>query len=92
VIPAALAACLAAMMQANWLINTVGKASGSFVALDLMRKTLRILAGVGFIGGGGADDVRGLRPPPSCGSSRWAAYASAVAKLALLWRAARLAF
>ena len=47
----ALAACLA-MLQANWLMNTVGKSSGSFVELDLMRLPLGILTGVGFIGGG----------------------------------------
>jgi putative Mg2+ transporter-C (MgtC) family protein len=32
----ALAACLA-MLQANWLMNSVGKSPGSFVELDLMR-------------------------------------------------------
>jgi putative Mg2+ transporter-C (MgtC) family protein len=47
----ALAACLA-MLQANWLMNAVGKSSGSFVELDLMRLPLGILTGVGFIGGG----------------------------------------
>ncbi|HEY3623866.1 MAG TPA: MgtC/SapB family protein [Roseiarcus sp.] len=47
----ALAACLA-MLQANWLMNTVGKSSGSFVQLDVMRLPLGILTGVGFIGGG----------------------------------------
>ena len=47
----ALAACLS-MLQANWLINTVGKTPDSFVVLDLMRLPLGILTGVGFIGGG----------------------------------------
>ena len=47
----ALAACLA-MLQANWLMNSVGKAPDSFVVLDLMRMPLGILTGVGFIGGG----------------------------------------
>lgn len=47
----ALAACLA-MLQANWLMNSVGKSSNSFVVLDLMRLPLGILTGVGFIGGG----------------------------------------
>ena len=47
----ALAACLA-MLQANWLMNSVGKSSNSFVVLDLMRMPLGILTGVGFIGGG----------------------------------------
>jgi putative Mg2+ transporter-C (MgtC) family protein len=47
----ALAACLA-MLQANWLMNTGGKASDSFVVTDLMRLPLGILSGVGFIGAG----------------------------------------
>jgi putative Mg2+ transporter-C (MgtC) family protein len=47
--------CLAAsvsMIQANLLMNTVGKASNSFIMLDLMRFPLGILTGVGFIGAG----------------------------------------
>ena len=59
----ALAACLA-MLQANWLMNSVGKSPGSFVELDLMRLPLGILTGVGFIGGGAilkrGDNVQGL--------------------------------
>jgi putative Mg2+ transporter-C (MgtC) family protein len=59
----ALAACLS-MVQANWLINTVGKTPNSFVTLDLMRLPLGILTGVGFIGGGAilkkGSDVIGL--------------------------------
>ena len=59
----ALAACLA-MLQANWLMNSVGKSSDSFVVLDLMRMPLGILTGVGFIGGGAilkrGDNVQGL--------------------------------
>ena len=59
----ALAACLA-MLQANWLMNSVGKTPDSFVVLDLMRMPLGILTGVGFIGGGAilkrGDDVHGL--------------------------------
>ena len=47
----ALAACLS-MVQARWLMNSVGKAPNSFVVLDLMRLPLGILTGVGFIGGG----------------------------------------
>ncbi len=46
-----LAACLA-MLQANALLNTVGKAPNSFIVLDLMRLPLGILSGMGFIGGG----------------------------------------
>lgn len=47
--------CLAAavsMIQANLLLGTVGKASNSFVELDLMRLPLGILSGMGFIGAG----------------------------------------
>jgi len=41
------------MLQANWLMNTVGKSSDSFVVLDLMRMPRGILTGVGFAGGSG---------------------------------------
>jgi len=47
--------CLAAsisMIQANLLMNSVGKTSDSFVVLDLMRLPLGILSGMGFIGAG----------------------------------------
>src|SRR6202046_2560537 len=47
--------CLAAavaMLQANVLMPTVGKAADSFVVLDLMRLPLGILTGMGFIGAG----------------------------------------
>ena len=47
--------CLAAslsMIQANLLMNSVGKAHDSFVILDLMRLPLGILSGMGFIGAG----------------------------------------
>jgi putative Mg2+ transporter-C (MgtC) family protein len=47
--------CLAAsvaMLQANLLLPTAGKASNSFVVLDLMRLPLGILTGVGFLGAG----------------------------------------
>ncbi len=47
--------CLAAsiaMIQANLLLGTVGKASDSFISLDLMRLPLGILSGMGFIGAG----------------------------------------
>ena len=47
----ALAACFATL-EANWLMNSVGKTPNSFVVLDLMRMPLGILTGVGFIGGG----------------------------------------
>lgn len=47
--------CLAAtlaMLQANLLMNTAGKAPDSFIQLDLMRLPLGILSGIGFIGAG----------------------------------------
>jgi putative Mg2+ transporter-C (MgtC) family protein len=47
----ALAACLA-MIQTNWLINSNGKPSDSFVVMDIMRLPLGILSGIGFIGAG----------------------------------------
>lgn len=47
--------CLAAavaMIQANILLPTTGRADDSFVDLDLMRLPLGILSGVGFLGAG----------------------------------------
>jgi putative Mg2+ transporter-C (MgtC) family protein len=47
--------CLAAavaMIQANLLLSTGGKTAESFVKLDMMRLSLGILTGVGFIGAG----------------------------------------
>lgn len=47
--------CLAAsisMLQVNLLLGAVGKASDSFIVLDLMRLPLGILSGMGFIGAG----------------------------------------
>lgn len=47
--------CLAAsisMIEANILMTTVGKASNSYVSMDVMRLPLGILTGVGFIGAG----------------------------------------
>jgi putative Mg2+ transporter-C (MgtC) family protein len=47
--------CLAAavaMIQTNLLLTTTGKATDSFVVMDLMRLPLGILTGMGFIGGG----------------------------------------
>ncbi len=40
------------MIQANVLLSIEGRASDSFVVLDLMRLPLGVLTGVGFIGGG----------------------------------------
>jgi len=41
-----------AMIQANLLLPVVGKASDSFVVMDVMRLPLGILSGMGFIGAG----------------------------------------
>jgi len=46
-----LAAALS-MIQANLLLDLAGKASSSFVVMDLMRLPLGILSGMGFIGAG----------------------------------------
>ncbi|HLK18359.1 MAG TPA: MgtC/SapB family protein [Bryobacteraceae bacterium] len=46
-----LAACVA-MLQVNLLLPIAGKASSSFVMMDLMRLPLGILSGIGFIGAG----------------------------------------
>jgi len=40
------------MIEANALLNSVGKASDSFVVMDVMRFPLGILSGMGFIGAG----------------------------------------
>jgi putative Mg2+ transporter-C (MgtC) family protein len=47
----ALAACLA-MIEANYLNNTMGKTPGSMAVMDTMRFPLCILSGIGFIGAG----------------------------------------
>lgn len=47
----ALAACLA-MIEANYLNNTLGKTPSSFAVMDTMRFPLGILSGIGFIGAG----------------------------------------
>ena len=46
-----LAACVA-MIQANILLPTAGKAPDSFAVMDVMRLPLGILSGMGFIGAG----------------------------------------
>lgn len=48
---AGLAAAIA-MIQANLLLPVAGKASDSYVVMDLMRLPLGILSGMGFIGAG----------------------------------------
>jgi putative Mg2+ transporter-C (MgtC) family protein len=40
------------MVQVNVLLSTAGRASDSFVTMDIMRLPLGILTGVGFIGAG----------------------------------------
>ena len=47
----AMAATLA-MLQADMLLGTSGRATDSFAVLDLMRLPLGILSGIGFIGAG----------------------------------------
>jgi putative Mg2+ transporter-C (MgtC) family protein len=47
--------CLAAslaMLLANFLLHTTGRAKDSYVQIDVMRLPLGILTGMGFIGGG----------------------------------------
>jgi putative Mg2+ transporter-C (MgtC) family protein len=46
-----LAACVS-MIQANLLLNMIGKTPDSFAVADIMRLPLGILTGVGFIGAG----------------------------------------
>lgn len=46
-----LAACIA-MIQANLLLSVTGKTASSFATMDVMRLSLGILTGMGFIGGG----------------------------------------
>jgi putative Mg2+ transporter-C (MgtC) family protein len=45
-------AAAVAMVQANLLLNTNGKTSGSFAVADVLRLPLGILSGMGFIGAG----------------------------------------
>ncbi|TGS82615.1 MgtC/SapB family protein [Mesorhizobium sp. M3A.F.Ca.ET.174.01.1.1] len=45
-------AAAVAMVQANMLLDVVGKGPDSFVRMDVMRFALGVLTGVGFIGGG----------------------------------------
>jgi putative Mg2+ transporter-C (MgtC) family protein len=51
VILVSLAACVA-MLQVNALLSLAGRASTSFIVMDLMRLPLGILSGMGFIGAG----------------------------------------
>lgn len=46
-----LAACIA-MIEANVLLGTTGKAQNSFIQMDPMRLPLGILSGMGFLGAG----------------------------------------
>ena len=66
--------CLAAtltMVQANLLMNTTGKASSSFVVLDLMRLPLGILSGIGFIGAGAILRKDGLVRGVTTAATMW---------------------
>jgi putative Mg2+ transporter-C (MgtC) family protein len=66
--------CLAAsvsMIQANLLMNSVGKAPDSFVVLDLMRLPLGILTGMGFIGAGAVIRRDGLVHGVTTAATLW---------------------
>lgn len=66
--------CLAAtlaMVQANQLMNTTGKASDSFVVIDLMRLPLGILSGIGFIGAGAILRKDGLVHGVTTAATMW---------------------
>ncbi|MBZ9797395.1 MgtC/SapB family protein [Mesorhizobium sp. ES1-4] len=45
-------AAAVAMIQANMLLDTMGKGADSFASMDVLRFPLGVLTGVGFIGGG----------------------------------------
>ncbi|TPK98421.1 MgtC/SapB family protein [Mesorhizobium sp. B2-4-12] len=45
-------AAAVAMIQANMLLDTMGKGADSFARMDVLRFPLGVLTGVGFIGGG----------------------------------------
>ncbi|TPK69434.1 MgtC/SapB family protein [Mesorhizobium sp. B2-4-19] len=45
-------AAAVAMIQANLLLDTMGKGADSFARMDVLRFPLGVLTGVGFIGGG----------------------------------------
>jgi putative Mg2+ transporter-C (MgtC) family protein len=66
--------CLAAtlaMLQANLLMNSIGKTPGSFVVLDLMRLPLGILSGIGFIGAGAILHKDGLVRGVTTAATMW---------------------
>lgn len=66
--------CLAAsvaMIQANLLLVTGGKASDSFAALDPMRLPLGILTGMGFIGAGAIIKRDGLVHGVTTAATLW---------------------
>lgn len=66
--------CLAAtlaMIQANQLMSTAGKAHDSFIELDLMRLPLGILSGIGFIGAGAILRKDGLVRGVTTAATMW---------------------
>ncbi len=66
--------CLAAtlaMIQTNQMMNTAGRASDSFVQLDLMRLPLGILSGIGFIGAGAIIRKDGLVHGVTTAATMW---------------------
>ncbi len=70
--------CLAAsvaMIQSNQLLNTTGKATNSFVVLDLMRFPLGILTGMGFIGAGAILRRRNMVQGVTTAATLWTATA-----------------
>jgi putative Mg2+ transporter-C (MgtC) family protein len=66
----AMAACVA-MIQANLLMPTNGKAPDSFVVLDLMRLPLGILSGMGFIGAGAIVRRDNIVPGVTTAATLW---------------------
>jgi len=59
------------MIQTNILLSMEGKTSGSFAVMDLMRLPLRILTGVGFIGGGAILKKRDLVTGVTTAATLW---------------------
>jgi putative Mg2+ transporter-C (MgtC) family protein len=65
-----LAACLS-MLEVNALLPLAGKASNSFIQLDLMRLPLGVLTGMGFIGAGAVLRKDGLVTGVTTAATLW---------------------
>jgi putative Mg2+ transporter-C (MgtC) family protein len=65
-----LAACIA-MLQANALLDQLGKGKDSFATLDLMRLPLGVLTGMGFIGAGAVLRKDGLVTGVTTAATLW---------------------